>query len=79
MSQRGTIGLDLSLRSSGACFIPRGWKGDTTKCKVGTWGRDSTGTERDKVKRMIEIAEGIVTFCAKHLEPGATVYVESHP
>lgn len=58
------IGLDLSLRAAAACWIPRGWKGDTTKLKVGTWGEELTkgASLEDKIKRMIYIADSIVTW-----------------
>lgn len=78
MAKPGAVGLDLSLRSTGACWLPKGWTGDTKKAHVMTCGRDSTGTERDKAMRMGEIAGRVLAFVAQHVSPGGTVYVEQY-
>jgi Holliday junction resolvasome RuvABC endonuclease subunit len=77
--QPGVVGLDLSLRSTGACWLPRGWTGDTRQARVmAPCGRDSTGTERDKAMRRNEIASRVLAFVAQHASPGETVYVEEY-
>lgn len=75
---RGVVGLDLSLRSTGACFVPAGWEGDTRACAVGGWGRESDGTARDKARRMSEISAGVLAFVAQHVSPGGTVWAEEY-
>lgn len=85
--RKGSIGLDLSLRSSAACFIAEGWKGDMREGKGivvgGPWGREAmeadsaSGVEEDKAERMSEIAEAIRVFVAR-FDHGGEIAIEGH-
>lgn len=73
------VGLDLSLRAAAACWMPKGWKGDTRKLKVGTWGHDlkKESSDAERLDRMILIAESIVGWIVNVGEVKA-VYVEDY-
>lgn len=76
----GVVGLDLSLRSPAACWIPRGWKGDTRQLKAAGkgWGTDlkNDATEAEHLDRMERIARSVALFCLAR-RPVA-VYVEQY-
>lgn len=75
---KGTIGLDLSLTGSAACWLPWGWEGDTGAVRHATWGYPLTkeATLEEQVDRMIHIAEGVTAWCREH--PHRNVYVENY-
>jgi hypothetical protein len=76
---QGVIGLDLSLTSAAAAWVPMGWTGNTKVVVVGgPWGYPLTNeaTREDAIDRMISIAESVVNFCIDH--PAVNVYVENY-
>lgn len=77
---KGVIGLDLSLRSPGACWIPRGWLGRVARVRTAGagWGYELTrdATPADVAARHIAIAERVVDFCRRH--PHEAVFVEDY-
>lgn len=58
---RGVVGLDLSLRSAAAAFVPSTFKGNTKHVRVQTWGYelDREASEESLAKRRHIIATGI--------------------
>lgn len=74
----GVVGLDLSLLSTGGCWLPKGWRGSPSQARVMTCGRECDGSERDKARRRDDIASRVLAFVAQHVSPGGRVYVEEY-
>lgn len=69
------VGLDLSLRAAAACACAKDWDHDLAHLeKTGVWGSSlkADATPEQRVKRIAEIADGVVQFCAA----ASHVYVE---
>lgn len=62
----GVIGLDLSLRSPAACWLPLAWKGDTRQARMAGrgWGSELTqgASAKERVVRIARIVEGVLSF-----------------
>lgn len=75
---RSIIGLDLSLRSTAACWIPPGWEGDINAVIMTSVGQELTkeATNEQRIERILAIADHLVAF---YLKFGAdAVYIEEY-
>jgi hypothetical protein len=65
MILRGVVGLDLSLRSTAACYLPPSWSPAAPRFGIqfGTFGsKVERGDFEGRARRLAEIAEGVGDF-----------------
>lgn len=76
----GLIGLDLSLRSAAAAWVPKGWKGNPKHVHVAHWGYELTNeaSEKDQAQRRHFIAGSILAFVKARSAMTCRVYVEEY-
>lgn len=82
MVKSGVVGLDMSLRSPAACYIPMGWAADkrADTSKLTTWTYDGElpkeANDIDRLERIHQIASGLTRWCSRL--PIAGIYIESY-
>lgn len=79
----GVVGLDLSLKQTGVCYVPPGWCGNVDDLRVSSIktkrGKDALGDLRViasmEMERCLEIAEFVIDFVR---ENGASHVAKEH-